>query len=452
VGEAGRGGDTRHAGASAYVAGDDVRGGATRPAGASAYVTDDDVRGGATRPAGTSPYVAGGAVDAVVLAQRLGERLRAAGVPVTTERAARFARGLELVPPTDRARLYWTARVTLAGDRAQLDAFDRVFAAVFDAVRDPAGAPRGDPNAPRVPARPAPPGPAADRQGGGGDGPSGAAGADTPAGGGDRPVVLAAASARERLGEQRFDRLAPGELEEIALLAAGLRVATPRRASRRRRRSHRGDRLDLRATTRAALRTGEPFDLMRRRRRERPRRLVVLCDVSGSMAPYARAYLVLLRAAAGARAEVFAFATRLTRLTRALAGPDPDAALARAAAAAPDWAGGTRIADALAAFNDRHGRRGLARGAVVVILSDGWERGDPERLGEEMARLRRLAHRVIWVNPRRASAGYAPLVGGMQAALPHCDAFLSGHSLHAFEAVLDAIRDDARSIREEAGP
>jgi uncharacterized protein len=167
---------------------------------------------------------------------------------------------------------------------------------------------------------------------------------------------------------------------------------------------------------------------------------VVLLDVSGSMEPYARALVALLQGAVGgAHAEAFVFATRLTRLTGALATRDPQAALDRALRAAPDWSGGTRIGEALRTFIDRHGRRGLARGAVVVILSDGWERDDPEQLGRQMARLRRLAHRIVWVNPRSAAAAYAPLAGGMAAALPYCDAFLSGHSVAALDEVLDAI-------------
>jgi uncharacterized protein with von Willebrand factor type A (vWA) domain len=167
---------------------------------------------------------------------------------------------------------------------------------------------------------------------------------------------------------------------------------------------------------------------------------VLICDISGSMEPYARAYLQLLMSGVdGARAEAFVFATRLTRLTRVLRGAIPAIALERAGRTAPDWSGGTRIGPAIKAFNDQHGQRGLARGAVVVVLSDGWDRGDPEMLGREMARLRRLAFRVVWVNPRRAAPDYAPLVGGMAAALPHVDAFVSGHSLAALEEVIDAI-------------
>jgi hypothetical protein len=181
--------------------------------------------------------------------------------------------------------------------------------------------------------------------------------------------------------------------------------------------------------------------LASRTRRTRPRRLVLLCDISGSMEPYARAYLHLLTSAvaSGAPAEAFVFATRLTRLTRALGGRNPEAAIQRAVAAAPDWSSGTRIGEALRTFNDRYGRRGTARGAVVVILSDGWERADPALVGREMERLARLAHRIVWVNPRGSAPGFSPGVGGMAAALPHCDALVSGHSLEALDEVAEAI-------------
>lgn len=177
-----------------------------------------------------------------------------------------------------------------------------------------------------------------------------------------------------------------------------------------------------------------------RRRRLRDRRVILICDISGSMESYARAYLQLLwNGVSSAGAEAFVFATRLTRLTRALSHSNPDLALEQAGRLAPDWSGGTRIGEAIKAFNDGHGRRGMARGAVVLILSDGWDTGDPQVISREMQRLHRLAHRVIWVNPRKAAAGYQPLVGGMAAALPHVDAFVSGHSLEALDEVLEAI-------------
>jgi len=221
-----------------------------------------------------------------------------------------------------------------------------------------------------------------------------------------------------------------------------LQLATPLRSTRRYERGRHGQHIDMRGTLRRSLRTGgDPIRLARRRRRVVRRRLVMLCDISGSMEPYARAYLQFLTCAAGSgpNAEAFVFATRLTRLTRALASRHPERAIQRAAAAAPDWSSGTRIGDALKAFNDRHGRRGMARGAVIVILSDGWERGDPLLVGREMERLARLAHRIVWVNPRMSANAFSVRAGGMVAALPHCDALVSGHSFAALGEVVDAI-------------
>jgi uncharacterized protein with von Willebrand factor type A (vWA) domain len=251
-----------------------------------------------------------------------------------------------------------------------------------------------------------------------------------------------AASDEEVLRDKRFDALEPGELARLYRLMAQLHVATPIRRTRRSERQRRGERIDMRRTLRGSMRTaGDPIRLARRRRRVVRRRMVLLCDISGSMEPYARAYLQFLTSAAGSgpNAEAFAFATRLTRLTRALRARSPERAIQRAAAVAPDWSSGTRIGDALKAFNDRHGRRGMARGAVVVILSDGWERGDPALVAREMERLSRLAHRIVWVNPRVAARGFSPEAGGMAAALPYCDALVSGHSLEALGEVAEAI-------------
>jgi uncharacterized protein with von Willebrand factor type A (vWA) domain len=168
---------------------------------------------------------------------------------------------------------------------------------------------------------------------------------------------------------------------------------------------------------------------------------VFICDVSGSMDAYSRALLRFVQAAAAARGrnEVFALGTRLTRVTRELAHRDPDAALARAAGRVHDWSGGTRLGEGLRAFNDQWGQRGLARGAVVVILSDGWDRGDPDALAQEMARLARVAHRIVWVNPLKATPEYAPLARGMAAALPYVDEFVTGHSVAALEELVEVI-------------
>jgi uncharacterized protein len=253
---------------------------------------------------------------------------------------------------------------------------------------------------------------------------------------------VAIASDEERLAGKRFDALDPEELAHLYQLMSRLELATPLRRTRRFEDAHHGRRVDMRRTLRASLRTGgDAIRLARRRRRIVRRRLVMLCDISGSMEPYTRAYLQFLTCAAGSgrHAEAFAFATRLTRLTRALASRRPELAIQRAAAAAPDWSSGTRIGDALKEFNDRHGRRGMARGAVVVILSDGWELGDPSLVSREMARLARLAHRIVWVNPRLSAKEFSVQAGGMVAALEHCDALVSGHNYEALLEVVEAI-------------
>jgi hypothetical protein len=390
-------------------------------------------------------------LDLPAFAAGLGRALHRAGVPVAPERSARFAQALSLAPPATRTALYWTARTVFCSGRAQLDAFDRVFAAVFEGLTDPAAA-RGDPSAPPLrdvslaPPAPAPKSPPLETPPGG-DAPAGAelrlGGSEAEENGDEsaRELSLAAASSLERLAERNFAELDPEELRSLRGLMNQLALAPPRRRTRRTRRDPHGSRLDLRATLRASRRTGgDPARAVLRRRIERPRRVVLLCDISGSMEPYTRAFLQLLHAAVGgAGAEAFVFATRLTRLTRPLRGRRPDVAIERAARAARDWAGGTRIGEALKRFNDDYGRRGMARGAVVVILSDGWERQDPELVGREMARLRRLAYRLIWVNPRKAGRDYAPLAGGMAAALPFCDAFVSGHNLRALSEVAGAI-------------
>ena len=213
------------------------------------------------------------------------------------------------------------------------------------------------------------------------------------------------------------------------------------RLSRRHERSRSGA-LDPRRTVRAMLRRGgEPVRLEHRRRRVRPRRLVLVIDVSGSMQPYADPYLRFAHAAARRRAgtEVFTIGTRLTRVTREIRDRDPSVALSAVAAAVPDWSGGTRLGELMQAFLDRWGQRGVARGAVVIVASDGWERGEADLLGRQMERLHRLAHRVVWVNPHRGQPGYAPMTAGMVAALPHVDDFVDGHSLAALERLAVVI-------------
>ena len=389
-------------------------------------------------------------LDLPSLAVALSRRLHDGGLPASAERSASFARALTLVQPVTRARLYWTARAVFVSDRSHLAVFDAIFASVFgdrageeeaDAALD-RGASAPAPADAREPARhDAPP-------------PHEREPRVAPASAGSRPgergevdeeaLVPGLASEQELLARKRFEDLGPAELAQVYRLMRTLSLATPLRRTRRYEKGRRGGRLDMRRTLRASLRTGgDPIALRRRRRRIHRRRLVMLCDISGSMEPYARAYVQLLTSAAGSGpdAEVFVFATRLTRLTRALATRSPERAIQRAAQAAPDWSSGTRIGEALKAFNDRHGRRGMARGAVIVILSDGWERGDPELVGREMARLARLAHRVVWVNPRVAAAGFTVAAAGMLAALPHCDALVSGHNFEALAQLADAIAE-----------
>jgi uncharacterized protein with von Willebrand factor type A (vWA) domain len=391
-----------------------------------------------------------GTIDLPALATALGQRLRAAGLPTTPERASRFAQALALVGSAGRSELYWTARSVFVSSQAHLPIFDRVFAAVFDPALEP-DEERGDPYSPPLPGtRPSesPPEPRARSVPGERRDPAGAGLRGTVAPPDDNrdeleiEIPLATASEEERLRKKSFESLDSDELERIRHMMEALELAAPRRRGRRKRRARRGEHLDLRRTLRTSLRTGgDPMTLASRTRRMRPRRLVLICDISGSMEPYARGYLHLLTSAvaSGAPAEAFVFATRLTRLTRALGARDPKAAIQRAVAAAPDWSSGTRIGEALRSFNDRYGRRGMARGAVVVILSDGWERADPALVGREMERLGRLAHRVVWVNPRAGAPGFSPGAGGMAAALPHCDALVSGHSLEAIYEVAEAI-------------
>lgn len=389
-------------------------------------------------------------LDLPALAAALGRRLRSAGVPVTPELSVQFARALPLVAPVTRARLYWTARAVFVSSEAELATFDRVFAAVFDPRLAP-DEERGDPySPPAIASEERPPTPGARSVPGesssaepGSMSPSAEPGDEEDDDSREIEVPLATASEEERLREKSFEAFEPDELAALHRLMARLELATPRQRSRRARRARHGKDLDLRRTMRRSLRTGgDPVRLARRRRRTRRRRLVLLCDISGSMETYARTYLHLLQGASSGdmHAEAFVFATRLTRLTRALRGRNPDAAIQRASAAAPDWSSGTRIGEALKTFNDRHGRRGMARGAVIVILSDGWERGDAELVGQEMERLARLAYRIVWVNPRAGAPGFSPGTGGMAAALPHCDALVSGHSLKALEKVAEAVR------------
>ncbi|QYG94691.1 VWA domain-containing protein [Iamia sp. SCSIO 61187] len=404
--------------------------------------------------AGTADAGPGGLrdVDRAAFAVALAHRLRGAGCAVPLTAAETLAEALAACPPVDRSRLYWTTRVSLLRREQDRERFDAAFAAVFDAVLgvDPHARRRPpSPDAAPVEGAPAPvPGP--DPEGDDADETS-LPWATLPAT--ITPVV--AADEGTAVPERRpSDRPGPLDLpfadldpDDLATLAASLGAALgdwPRRRSRRHAHHPAGHRVALRATIARSRRTAwEPVDLVRTRAVTRPRRIVVLCDVSRSMQPHAAALFHLMRVmATGAHAEVFAFSTTLTRLTPVLAHRSPERAVDLASSLVDDRFGGTRIATNVhALLRGRHGD--ATRGAIVVVASDGWDADAPEALAAEMARLRRRAHRVVWLNPRLAAPGFAPEVGALAAALPHVDAHLPAHSLRALAAALAAVGDAA---------
>lgn len=350
--------------------------------------------------------------------------LRSAGVPVTHDRATTFLTATSLVGLDDRRHTYWSGRATLCAGPDDLARYDQVFEAWFGTGE---GLPRSVPREqPREVASPLP----ADDEGG-----EGASG--------DAEMLRAAASATEVLRHRDVATLDADQKALLDLMIRSLRPRPPLRRDTRRTPWRRGE-IDLGRTLRRTLRQmGEPGRAAHRRRGTQPRRVVLLVDVSASMRPYADALLRLCHrlATAAPTTEVFTLGTRLTRITRAMRTADPERALVRAGDEVPDWSGGTRLGETLAAFLDRWGARGMARGAVVVVFSDGWERGDAAQLGEQMQRLHRLAHRVVWVNPHRGKAGYEPLQQGILAVLPYCHEFVAGHSLRSFEQVLEVVAD-----------
>jgi uncharacterized protein with von Willebrand factor type A (vWA) domain len=356
-----------------------------------------------------------------------GRVLREAGIEVGPGRVADALRGLDAVDLAHQPDVYWTLRQTMVSRHDELDLFDRAFAAWF--LREPIF-PEGRGAVPQPvkaqtlaqPAAEAPPRGEEDETEG-------------------DPLEVGA-SGHELLREKDFAEMTPAEFARARRLIAAIARTRPQRASRRRCADPRGDALDLRRLVRRCLRTGgDPLERPYRARKDVPRKLVVLCDVSGSMDAYTRALLLFLHAVVGAGngVEAFAFGTRLSRLTPELATRDPEAALERASTAVTDWGSGTRIGASLKEFNDVYGRRALSRGAVVVVVSDGWERQDPELVGREMARLARAAYAVVWVNPLKGNPEYQPLAGGMRAALPFVDRFLPGHNLRSLEELATVL-------------
>lgn len=365
---------------------------------------------------------------------RLAGELRARGVPAGVGPLLGAHRALAAVDASVPRSAFLALRAALCASRHELGAFDEAYAACFepgDACAAATGRPPGMDSAmsaglPRfaVP------------------------GSHAQADAGPPAVRPAAWSELELLRHRDFALFDEHERQRARRLLERLAGRGPTVTGRRTRPSRRRSRRpDLRATARASLRhQGEPLERRYREPRPRARPLVLVCDVSGSMSPYARMLLAYLHASVAAhrRVEAFVFGTRLTRVTRELSARDPDRALARAGAAVSDIAAGTRIGDALATLNREHGRR-VGRGAVVVVLSDGWDRGDPLQLSAEMARLRRCAHATIWLNPLKAQPSYEPLTRGMRAALPHVDHFLAGNSLASLEELADILEKEIGS-------
>ena len=370
------------------------------------------------------------AYDAVDSLVGLAATLRGMGVAASADRVHAAVSALAVLDPVHRADVYWAGRLTLCGSADELSRYDSAFAAYFG--DRPAAAVRRQ----RLPRRSlqlvAEPGELGDGEDGG-----------TP-----HETTRAAASSVEQLRHRDVRTMTSAERDQLHVLLAALRLPGDHRVTRRLRPAARGQ-VDGGRTLRAWLAAGgEPARLRHRAPLRRPRRVVLLVDVSGSMESYADALLRFAHAASGrgsAPTEVFALGTRLTRVSRELALRDADAAMAAVAQAVPDAGGGTRLGELVKQFLDQWGQRGTARGAVVVVLSDGWERGDATLLGEQMERLHRLAHRVVWCNPRKAAPGYAPLAAGMAAALPHVDDFVEGHSLAALEHLAAVVRGGVRA-------
>ena len=347
--------------------------------------------------------------------------VRHAGVVVTADRTQAFLRATSLAGAGDRSGVFWAGRSTLCSSPDDLERYDAAFRAWFNA--DGGSPPRAEPPTRSVQRASLVPGASGEGEG-------------------EQEVARSLASASEILRHRDIAQLSEAERRSLAALFAGLRVEPARRRSPRRRPAHRGE-IDPQRTLREQLRSaGEPGQLRHRLRRTKVRRIVLLVDVSGSMEPYADSLLRLghrMSQAVPGRVEVFTIGTRLTRVTTALGHRDPDEALRAAGQSVPDWSGGTRLGESIRAFTVRWGQRGMARGSVVVIASDGWERGDPGLLGDQVARLQRLAHAVVWMNPHRGKAGYQPVQGGIAAALPYVDQLVAGHSLASFADLLKVV-------------
>jgi len=377
---------------------------------------------GSTAPSGTA--IAEPAEIAVAFTQVL----RGVGLTVPTSCTHTFAEALCATGLDRRHSTYWAGRATLVHRPEDIEPFDRAFAVFFEDRRSTAAEePDVEPLSITI---------AVDTD----DDTEAEDSSDQTT---DDDVIELRFSSAEVLRHKDFAEYSPDELVQAQSLMSHLRlIGSPRTSMRLGPTRRRTPRPDIRRTVRAAMRAGgEPVERRFSAPTPRLRRLVLLLDVSGSMEPYARALLRFVHAAVAGRQKVEAFAlgTRLTRVTRELASRDPDVALEAAGRRVTDWSGGTRLGDGLREFNDEWGVRGLARNSIVVILSDGWDRGDPVELGAQMERLHRVTHQLIWVNPLKVTPGYAPLARGMAAALPHIDHFVEGHSVSAMEELTRVI-------------
>jgi len=356
--------------------------------------------------------------DAERLAVAFSRVLRSLEIPAPLDSVLTFMNALSLVGITERSSVYWAARATLVRRPEDIDSFDRAFAVFWEHKESPYAP---DEEVQHITL-------ALDS-----DEEEGAADGDAEAS--DEPSITLRFSGVETLSNKDFADYTDDEMKQAQRFMESLRLAgAPRPSLRHTPTRSRGRRPDMRATVRASLAAGgEPMRRKWTTPSVKPRRIIFLLDVSGSMEPYARALVRFVHAGVAGRQKVEAFTlgTRLTRVTRELSSKDPDRALRATGEQVRDWSGGTRLGETLRLFNDQWGVRGMARGAIVVILSDGWDRGDPEVLAEQMQRLHRVSFRTVWVNPLKVTPGYAPLARGMAAALPYVDEFVEGHSLDA---------------------
>ena len=365
--------------------------------------------------------------DPTRIAAGFSQLLRGLGIAVPLSRVMSFVRALGCVGLSERQSVYWAGRATLISDPEDIELYNRAFEVFWERKR-PSGL---DVELPSISVSIAT------------DSDEEAADVDPEIDEDHGPTLQLRYSPTETLKVKDFAECDEQELDELRRLMGSLRFKSSLRPSRRRLPSkYQTGHPDMRKTLRSAISMGgEPLHRKFVQRDRRPRRLVLLIDVSGSMEPYARALIRFAHATVvgRTRVEAFAIGTRLTRITRELSSRDPDAALRAASGAVTDWSGGTRLGATLKEFNELWGLRGMARGAIVVLLSDGWDRGEPELLGEQMQRLHRVSHRQVWVNPLKHTPGYAPLAGGMAAALPHTDDFIEGHSFESLERLAEAV-------------